>query len=436
VRAVGDVKYTLDNGLVFSSVSGYQRTHTINNFDRNGDNPHVDIFDSQGVFRLFSQEFNVISPADGRFSYVFGIFAQRTESIIEDVKNNGFNITGEAGDLGGLVQGSAFPYLGLATPYTKREDEYAGFIDLKYELTSQWLAELGVRYSKYKLANHTDIVIGDGLSLPTIPFFAGAQRLDENDVDAKISLTYKLTPDQNVYALVSRAHITGGFNIIGGAPFTKEQIWDYEGGWKATWAGGHLRTQLGGYYQTLTNYQAQFASEQLPGQNILQNGSGKSRIYGLEAAAQSRFGNFALDAALSLMHSKLGTYPRVASPFLPAPDNIISISGGKAPFAPEFTFDLGASYTFVLAGSSSLTPRIDVSHQSEQSGSLIVAPQTRLEPRTLVNANVRLEMSRWYAEGYVTNLFDKRYVAGIQDLGAIWYPGAVRQYGMRAGFTF
>jgi iron complex outermembrane receptor protein len=436
LRAVGDVRYTLDNGTVLSSVTGYQRTHTLNNFDRNGSQPRVDIFDSQGVFRLWSEEVNLISPDEGALTYVVGVFAQRTESDIFDVTRKGFNFTGQAGDLGGFVQSSDFPYLGLATPYTKREDETSAFVDFKYTFLEQWIAELGVRYSKYKLTNHTDIVIGDGTALPSIPFFAGDQQLNENDVDAKLSLTYKISPEQNLYVIAARAHVNGGFNIVGGAPFGKEQVYSYEGGWKATWLGGQLRTQFGGYYQTLSDYQAQFSSVLLPGQNILQNGFGRSVIYGLESSTQARFGSFNVDAGISLLRSKLGTYPAVVSPFLPAPDNIISISGGRAPFAPEFTFDVGASYAFDLASNMSLTPRIDVSHKSDQSGSLIVAPQTHLDARTLVNSEVHYAWKKWYAEAYVTNMFDKRYVAGIQDSGNIWYPGALRQYGLRFGVTF
>jgi iron complex outermembrane recepter protein len=64
------------------------------------------------------------------------------------------------------------------------------------------------------------------------------------------------------------------------------------------------------------------------------------------------------------------------------------------------------------------------------------APQTLIPSRTLVNAALRLDMKSWYAEAYGTNLSDKRYVAGVQDIGNIWYPGQPRQYGLRAGFDF
>jgi iron complex outermembrane receptor protein len=363
------------------------------------------------------------------------VFAQRTNSVIYDWRRGGFNITGEAGDLG-FVQGSLFPYLTLDTPYVKHEDELSGFVDLKRDLTDQLEVELGVRYSRYQQTNDTNLVLGDGISPPTIPFFAGHQELDEKDADAKLSLAYKIDDNQNVYGLVSRGHVTGGYNIVGGAPFIKEVVYDYEAGWKATWADGRVRTQVGGYYQTFSNYQAQFASEDLPGQNVLQNAEGRSKVYGFEAGLQSRWGRLSIDSAVAVLKSKLGTFPRVVSPFLVAPDNVISITGGKTPFAPEFSFNLGGSYEMPVSADLTLTPRIDFSYQSEQSGSLIVAPNTKLAARGLVNAGIRMQKAGWYGDLYGTNLTDKRYVAGIQDLGNIWYPGPPRQYGVRVGVDF
>ena len=436
VRVVENIKYTLPNGLQLNSQTGYQTTHTRNNLDRNGNAPRYYVFDSAGEFTLYSQEIDLVSSDDGPFSYVLGAFAQRTDSQFDDWRHKGFNFYGEAGDLGGLVQGSDFPYLGLEVPYRKREDEISGFVDVKYRFTSKLTAELGGRFSNYKLSHRTNLVLGDGTSPPVIPFYAGSQHLSENDVDAKLSVSYEVMPDQNVYVLGSRGHVTSGFNVVGGAYFGKELVNDYEAGWKATWAQNRVRTQLGGYYQTLSNYQAQFASELLPGANILQNAQGDSHIYGFEASMQARLGQFNFDASLATLHSRLGSYPRVVNPFIPGPDNIVSISGGKSPFAPTFSLNVGGSYTILLSDSITLAPRLDYGYISEQSGSLIVAPNTHLPARGLLNGGVRLQYAKAYADIYGTNLTNKHYVAGIQNSGDNWYPGPLRQYGLRLGYDF
>jgi iron complex outermembrane recepter protein len=427
-RAVADVKYTFDDGPTLSSVTGYQRAHTQNNFDRNGNVTSVDIFDSEGIFTLYSQEFNLISKTDGPFSYVAGVFAQRTDSDIFDWPHQGFNFYNAH---------TPYPYLGLDKPYIKREDEISGFVDGRYKFTEQWELEVGLRYSSYKLDNDTSIVLGTGLTPPTIPFFSGKQHLDENDLDGKVTLTYKIAADQNVFALISRGHVVGGFNIVGGAPFDEERIYDYEVGWKGTWADGHVRTQTGAYYQTLSNYQAQFASVEVQGQNILQNAEGNSTIYGLEASAQARFGGFNIDAAAAYMHSDLGLYRDVIRPaFIDPTGTPITIDGGTAPFSPGFSLNVGMSYEFRIDDESTLTPRIDFSHVSEQNGALFEGPETTLPARTLVNAGLRLQKDKIYIDAYMTNLTNHRYLAGVQDLGAIWYPGAPRQYGVKIGYDF
>ena len=154
-RTVANVKYSFANNLVLSSVTGWQRVHTNNNFDRNGSQQAFNRFDSQGTFSLVSQELNLISPDDaGPFSYVLGVFAQRTKNNIFDYLHEGFNIY--------LIPGDHFPTISLETPYLKTEDEISAFVDFKYKLTEQWTAEVGVRYSDYKLDSDINVVLFRG----------------------------------------------------------------------------------------------------------------------------------------------------------------------------------------------------------------------------------------------------------------------------------
>ena len=199
-----------------------------------------------------------------------------------------------------------------------------------------------------------------------------------------------------------------------------------------------MRTQLGAYYETLSNFQAQFASELFPSQNILQNATGKSKIKGLEASLQAHLGAMSLDFAATFLDSELGRFPRVfvtpPPPFTPYYDD--DLTHANAPFSPKFTLNVGGSYRIALGNEMFFTPRVDIAHVANQNGAVFEQPFTLIPKRTLINAALRLEKDKWYGEAYSTNLTDKRYVAGIQDLGNIWYPGAPRQYGLRAGVNF
>jgi iron complex outermembrane receptor protein len=149
---------------------------------------------------------------------------------------------------------------------------------------------------------------------------------------------------------------------------------------------------------------------------------------------QARLGGLSLDVATAFLHSKLGDFPLVVDST--NPPNLIDLTGGTAPFSPKFTLNVGASYDFIVSSDMTVTPRIDVSHVSDANGAVFESPKTLIPSRTLVNAALRFDMQKWYAEAYGTNLGDKRYVAGVQDIGNIWYPGAPRQYGVRAGVDF
>jgi iron complex outermembrane receptor protein len=153
---------------------------------------------------------------------------------------------------------------------------------------------------------------------------------------------------------------------------------------------------------------------------------------------QALLGNLRLDLAAAYLHSELGDFPDVVDPTVPPtiPPTLTNLTGGTAPFAPEFSLNVGTSYEFSLGSGLSITPRVDISHVSDQNGAVFESPRTLIPERTLVNAALRFDMGTWYAEAYGTNLGDKRYVAGVQDIGNIWYPGAPRQYGLRAGWNF
>jgi iron complex outermembrane receptor protein len=433
-RVVGQFSYTFDSGHELRSTTGYQFTNTVNDNGFRGRDDTFGQFESSGDFELISEEINLISPSgpEHPFSYVIGAFAQRTDQEIFEYERDGFNIFGAPGDLGGFVISSDFPYFSFGAPYRNREDELAVFADLRYRFSDQWEAEFGIRYSRYEVDNSTNIVFGNGASPPALPFYVADQGFTENDVDGKLAITFHPTPDHNIYALVARGHVTAGFGLANGLYFDKEIVWSYEGGWKATWAGGTVTTQVGAFYQTLSNFQAQFEEENLQ-INVIRNSLSGSEIYGLEAAIQARLGNFNFDASLALLESNLGTYPPVVSPFT---GQVVTISGAQAPFSPSFAFNALASYEFPLGGEYTLTPRATFSYVSSQNGTLIEDPSTTMGSRTLVNAGLRLDSGRWYAELWATNLFDERYLAGVQNFGNQAFPGPPRQYGLRFGIRF
>jgi iron complex outermembrane receptor protein len=73
-------------------------------------------------------------------------------------------------------------------------------------------------------------------------------------------------------------------------PIKAENVTDYEVGWKATLLDGHLRTQLGAYYNDYTDFQVSIDSPTVPNTVLILNVPTSTVNYGAEASGDAVFG--------------------------------------------------------------------------------------------------------------------------------------------------
>jgi iron complex outermembrane receptor protein len=450
VRAILDVKYKADGGLTFTSLSGYQDVDTVNNLDVNATLPAYYYFQSKANVKIYSQEFNLISPDDQRLKWVVGAFYQKQTAGIPTWDKGGFNFIGN-----GLPP--TYPW--ATTPWQKTEDEWAAFAHVGYSFTDALQLEAGARYSDYKMDQFTYWILNFAGEPPNPPnpsdpndpsansFIWGGvvggnrQKLSEGSVDGQVALNWTVNGQHFVYGLVSRGHITGGVNLFPAFLSYKEmQVINYEIGWKANFLGDRFRTQTTVYYETFDNYQANFSEVTLAGINnpTNRNAETQSHIAGAEFSAQAHVGGLHMDVGAAYLDSKLGNFSDVVDPFRTAPNNIVNLSGARTPFSPNFTGNLGLAYDIAIGDGLTLTPRVDISHISETQAALWDTPLETLKARTLTNALLTLEPTskKWSAALWATNLSDKHYVAGIQNNATLYYAGAPRQYGLRVKYSF
>ena len=237
VRAVLDVKYRLDNGTLFSSITGYQDVTTTNNLDLNASQPTFYAFGSHADTYIVSQEFNLISPDDGALRWVLGAFYQRQEFEIPYWDEGGFIFQG-------FVFAPDFPW--ASSPWEREEGDWAVFAHAGFDLSADVELEFGARYSDYRMDQFSEWVFGFGTAPPSIPWpFSNppasvggdSQDLSEDSFDAKVGLNWVVNEAHFVYGLISRGHVTGGVNLF--PPFydyDEMEVINYEAGWKATLA--------------------------------------------------------------------------------------------------------------------------------------------------------------------------------------------------------
>lgn len=468
-RASLKLAWDFGGGYRLESLTGYSTVDTRANWDVNGSDPAPFGFRSGGTFRNWSQELDLLSPADQRLRWVAGAFWQDYTNDIPDFDEAGFGFD--------LDNGTRVDY---TSPWEKDETSYAVFGQIEYDLTDQIELQVGARWNRYEMDQYTNFAVDfNSLFFGTetdLVFLEGGgagftQSLDENSFDWKINLNYQLDDNNFLYGLISRGHSPGSINLADPDFFATAEhdeydemsVVNYEVGWKATLMDQQLRTQFNVYYQVFKDYQADFAlagPAALPSATLFQfqNAETDSHVYGAEFGAQGLWNDFEMDLGLAYFKSELGSFGDVADPFAliyggPA---TIDLDGAETPFAPEFTGNIGFGYTFHLGGLLNsapieMTPRVDVAYRTDSYARLFQNHATKLEGYALVNAQVRFDSGGpWSVVLWGTNLTDKEYVAAKQNIDTagpsatipfnhftgIVYGGLRRLYGLRLTVQF
>ena len=447
--------YELENGIELNSLSGYAFVKTRANWDFNGSNPAPSAWLSGGKTTNFSQEFNVLSPSDQRFTWVFGVFGQ-------SYRNDWYPGSGDGLDFSILDD----PPGTISSPWKKDEIWYAVFGQVEYDLTDQLEVQVGGRLGHYDFDQFTQWVFFES----SAPGFEVSQpnggvtdHYEDDSFDWKINLNYELSDTQFFYGLISSGHTEGTVNAFPNAntpvtghhtPVNPMKVINYELGWKGSFIDEQLHTQLNVYYQTFDDYQALFA---LTGLGVpvvdtfaeFKNARAESIIYGVELGVQAYLENWTFDLGFAYSKSELGSFGTVLNIFQPVYGGPVDLEldGARTPFAPEVTGNFGVAYTFLVQGPgvpTSITPRIDIAHRSDSYASLFENRATFLEGQTLLNASVRVELGEdWDVFVWGSNLTDERYATAKQSvtgsggfIDGIVYRAPPRLVGLKVSHDF
>jgi iron complex outermembrane receptor protein len=442
------VDYVLPDGITFRSISGYQTASTDYSADLDGASfvdPHAiyptspllpvlvygaadDTFFDKVSETIFSQEFNIISPDTGAFTWVVGAYTQANTYDFEKPYQFVIHTPPPTGSGDYSLQGN------------NPNQAYAAFAQVGYNVTDGLQVQLGGRWSDSRSKNDVQI---DQYGLP----LADQQHTESSSFDYKGSINWTINDDQFLYAFIATGYKPGGLNVPVGlgtpAAFGPERVTEYETGWKATWFDGHLRTQLDGYYNQYKNFQVTIGYPAFPVFGFEVNDPNTTKIYGLEAETQASFGALSFTGGVGLMHSSLGQFyatdPRipVVLPCDPesGPTNIygtcVDLKGHQQTYAPNFTLNLSAQYMFDMGNGDKLTPRVNYAHESQQWATLFetAALGDRLGSRDILGAQLDWTHDTYDVTLYGTNLTDLHYVAALNS--NLRFAGAPRQYGIR-----
>jgi iron complex outermembrane receptor protein len=432
-----------DNGIILRSLSGYQhkRIYSVDDIDgtmadvSEGGDVWWDYFASE---KQYSQEINLISPTSGTVDWILGAYYQYNDIDVRIRETQG-----------------GFPQDIL--PKNKR-DTFGLFAQVNVELTDALELQVGARYSRYEVEGAGVVLIGAGI--PGFPP-GGLEVADlsgkysEDMGTGKIALNWKVNDDNLLYVFAARGYKPGGFNSVD-SHFDPEIVMNYELGWKSTFAGGQIRTQVALFYNDYSDFQFDVL-EPITGQGGISNVA-NATIQGVEAQIQGQFGGFAFDAGFAYVDSDLDGFTFVNERLLPAgnlgpqcPEGVpsdppvcfdytpflVTTTGGPNLYSPEWTYNVGAEYTFEFGADASLTPRINYAYMGSRYTYIAYSPITdRIESNGLLSALVTFRKGAWTVTAYGTNLTDEEYVSGHASASRNEFYGPPREYGLRVGYTF
>ncbi|XHS78014.1 TonB-dependent receptor [Burkholderiaceae bacterium UC74_6] len=423
-RSVLKVEYTFDNGMKFRSVTGRQGGNTAYSGDLDGTATASSVFYDSTDEKLYSQEFNLISPDAGPLTWVLGAYANKDEFIVLP---------------GNLYSGVTSSPLTVYSFYGNTPSRTRAFFgQVAYQLTEDLKLVVDSRYSKTHHSLNLDI---QQYGLP----LSQRQSVNFEGLSGKVALNWTLNKDHFLYAFVASANRPGGLNVpVGLGPasaFDAEKVTSSEVGWKASWLGGHLTTQTSVFYNDYKNFQVTIGYPAIPVFGVEVNTPNATKIYGVEQQLQAQLGDgWSLRANVGWMSSSLGAFfatdPRVPAVAAcdpvkgPGSASCINLSGHQQTYAPELTYNFGLERRFTV-GDTVITPRINYAHVSAQWATLFENRTLgdRLGSRNLTSAQIDFERGDYTASVYSTNLSDSRYTSAIT--AGLRYPGAPRQYGVR-----
>jgi iron complex outermembrane receptor protein len=254
------------------------------------------------------------------------------------------------------------------------------------------------------------------------------------DVSPQFSAGYRLQPNKMVYVSATRGFKAGGFNPtspVGAEAYNEEHTWNLEGGVKTTWMGGRLTTNASVFRIDWADLQLNLPDPSVPGQFYIAN-VGNATSSGVEFEVNAR------------VHPSVDVFTAVGYTHARFDEGSISsgvpVGGNTIPNTPDYTATIGAQLTHPLRPGISLYGRAEATF----SGTFQYDDLNTAEQRAYSLANFRAGARGRYlfAEAWIKNAFDTRYIpvafayGALAPSGFIGEMGRPRTFGVSVGTSF
>ncbi len=410
----------LGSGLDLKSITGYVGYSSNVLFDSDGTGGFIENLQTGDRSNFLSQEFQLSGGSPTGLSWTSGLYfsKERTSgtSLVVDSNSYPDDLT---------------PFTYSSQVFAARSHSEAIFGEATYALSKEWSIVGGARYTKEQMSGTSSGGVFDFGAGAFVPF-DGGDSTSASKATPKVLLQYKPSTDSMIYASVTQGFKSGGINFYPPIKTYKpERITAYEIGQKSLLLGGALELEAAAFYYDYSDLQLRtVVGTQAPISNV-----SKATVKGFEFSGAARpTRDLTIDFNAAVVDTRLEDYL--------SPATGTDLSGMALPLSPKFSATVGAQYRFGFSDGSSLTPRVEVNHQSSLIFPALQDPS--IERRggiTLLNADFKYAFNSNH--NYVsligrnltnrTYLSNRSYSAGFQDAETFAAPRTVE---VRLGADF
>jgi len=257
---------------------------------------------------------------------------------------------------------------------------------------------------------------------------------DFSTLTPQFAVAYHITPDDTVYATISRGYRAGGFNPIspaGAEAYDPETSWNYEIGAKTSWFDNRLSVNLSAYYIRWDEMQLNQPTGM--GYNYYITNAGAAESMGVELELKAHpvkgldlFGSLGITDA-EFLNGASTTWNHTVTP----------VGGNHLIYTPCYTANCGTQYSYEVSDEMTVYARAEITAYGRYYYDAV--NNASQGAYSLANFSAGVRGKNWFAEGWVHNAFDTNYV----PIALEWSPGSMLgesgaplTFGVRAGVTF
>ncbi|WP_321418419.1 TonB-dependent receptor [uncultured Desulfobacter sp.] len=247
----------------------------------------------------------------------------------------------------------------------------------------------------------------------------------ENELSPKLGLTYDISENIMTYATISKGYRPGGFNTGAAEGYSKtydkETLYSYEVGLKGSGLGKRLVYDISLYYMNISDLQVYV---------YYPTTGGTEEIYGNAAEATSQGVEISLNFQATKSLNLFAGFSYNDISFDKYHDGTEDLSGNRAQYSPEYSFNIGALYR---AGNG-FYASADISGY----GDMYLDPENdyKRDAYELVNAKVGYEAEHYDIYLYAKNIFDKEYDLLGHASGSYDIYSEPREIGVQLTYRF